>query len=105
MLRIETSLIAVALLIAFIWPSMGSSWFEAIERRFSGLAHRPTLAVLIVGLASLVLRAAVVSVQPIPKPIITDEFGYLLAADTFAHGRLTNPTHPMSDHFEALQLI
>jgi hypothetical protein len=37
---------------------------------------------------------------PLPQPSIQDEFSNLLAAQTFSHGRLANPTHPMWIYFE-----
>src|ERR1041385_1867588 len=104
MLALEICLVAVCCALALTRPELGDRLFSRWQERVATFAQRRRLVVVICGAAALVLRLIILPILPIPQPAVSDEYSYLLLADTLAHGRLANPTHPMWIHFETFHV-
>ncbi len=104
LLILECGLTGIAAASAYAWPRLGAGWFARIERAFAGLASKQGPSVAVVGLSEILLRLAILPLFPVPLPFVPDDFSFLLAGDTFAHGRLTNPTPAMWTHFESIHI-
>lgn len=97
--------LAVAVWLAVKRPYLAERQFGRVETLLGTLARRRGLAVVVVGILAVVLRLALLPIAPVPQPVIVDEFSHRLLAETLLLGRAANPSHPLWNHFETIQVI
>jgi hypothetical protein len=102
LLSLVTAAFAAILLIAGLVPR---AVLDAIEKRTNAVARQRILCFILLPALSLGTNLLIARHNGIPIPAVHDEFSYLLAADTFSHGRLTNPTPAFWEHFETPQQL
>src|SRR5579871_100945 len=105
LLLFEIGVYSSAVAIAIALPHLRLQWLNTAENRFKSLANRRGLSILVVIALVLILRGVLIPLLPTPVPGVHDEYSYLLAGETLAAGRLTNPPHPLWKSLETFYII
>lgn len=100
LLKVLECMALISIILAFVRPRLGAIWFNRIERHLRQISKSAVRSIVIAALLPLAVRIVMLPWYPPPPPQIHDEFSYLLQGDTFAHGRVANPTPPYWEHFE-----
>ncbi len=95
---VELVFAALLLVVLFLYRS-------SLTRQLQALAPRTGWCMLLIGLLPVALRLALLPHYPIPTPAVSDDFSYLLLADTLRHFRLANPPHPLHQFFETFFVL
>ncbi|MGH9664906.1 MAG: hypothetical protein ACRD9L_10825, partial [Bryobacteraceae bacterium] len=88
--------LAIALLL--VWLAL--AWPTWIATRSRELAARTAWCMLALAILPIALRLLLLPHYPVPPPNVSDDFSYVLLADTLRHFRLANPPHALPQFFE-----
>jgi hypothetical protein len=95
---IELVLTAMLVLLVLAWRA----WIESFGTK---LAERTGWCMLLLAALPVALRLLLLPQHPAPTPNTSDDFSYLLVADTLLHFRLANPPHALHPFFETFFVL
>jgi hypothetical protein len=100
------SLIGAGILLALQFAFVGTTArISRVAWQWLGAkTRRPVFCACGLFVVAVFVRVALLHRFPVPVGGVHDEFSYLLMGDTFAHGRLSNPTHAMWMSLEAFHV-
>jgi hypothetical protein len=102
---LEIVLTLLCIVVALVRPGFGANVFQSLESKLRSISARPRLCAVLLFALPIAARLLLLPVYGPPTPFIHDEYAYLLQADTFALGRLTNPRPPFADHFSSIYVL
>lgn len=94
---VELVLVLLLVCFALFWP-----WVAPYAQAF---ARRTVWCMLLLAALPVALRLFLLPGNPVPTPAVSDDFSYLLLADTLRHFRLANPSHPLHQFFETFFVL
>ncbi len=103
--ELEVALLALAACVAVVRPRLWDLGFRRAEQWCRDFVQRGAPFYVAVGALTVLLRVAMLPFQEVPQPLIVDEFSHRLLAETLLLGRVSNPTPPMWEHLQTMQVI
>lgn len=96
------------ILLTLVWAAEGrvlkgkAAQAARLAGRFAARRYAPYMAL---AAAAVTPRLILLLFVPPADPYVPDEFSHRFLADTLLSGRLSNPTHPLWQHFETIHIF